>query len=401
MRILITADAVGGVWQYTLDLVAALRPMGVEAIVALLGPSLTAAQRRDGAGVTLIETGLPLDWLSDGPDKVLAAGDAIAALAARERVDLVQLNMPSLGARARFGVPVVAVAHGCVGTWWEAARGTRPDPAYAWQDALVRAGLLAADAVVAPSQSYAETVARYYTLPAVPLAVHNGRAPFIARPHDADPPPSVRAERSRSTSPSHLPFDFAQGEREISQSQPTDADAEPVAHAFTAGRLWDEVKATALLDRTAARLSVPFRAAGSAEGPHGERLQLDHLHRLGQLDAPAMARELAGRPVFVSAARFEPFGLAVLEAAQAGCPLVLSGIDTFRELWTGAALIVEEQDDAAYAAAIERILGDAALRAHLGEAARIRAQRYTPTAMASAMASIYAGLIGAPRQAAA
>jgi hypothetical protein len=34
----------------------------------------------------------------------------------------------------------------------------------------------------------------------------------------------------------------------------------------------------------------------------------------------------------------EPFGLAVLEAAQAGCPLVLSDLPGFRELWDGAAL---------------------------------------------------------------
>ena len=39
-------------------------------------------------------------------------------------------------------------------------------------------------------------------------------------------------------------------------------------------------------------------------------------------------------------ALYEPFGLAVLEAAQAGCALVLSDIPTFRELWDGAALFV-------------------------------------------------------------
>ena len=366
LRVLMTADALGGVWQYATDLAAALQPLGVETVLAILGPAPCPAQRQAVSripGLKLVRTGLPLDWLCDGPAPMLAAGEAIAELAHSERVDLIQLNMPSLGARARFPVPVVAVMHGCVGTWWEAAKGTRPDAAYAWQDALVRAGLMAADAAVAPSASYAETVARYHTLGTAPLVVHNGRAPLSL--------PAVAAT--------------------------------PARHVFTAGRLWDEVKAVPLLDRTAARLTVPFRAAGCGDGPHGERLALTHLDRLGQLGLPAMARELARRPIFVSAARFEPFGLAVLEAAQAGCALVLSGIDTFRELWSGAALFVDEQTDTAYADAIERILADPTLRANLGEAARIRAQRYTPATMAGAMASIYGGLAGSaePRQVAA
>ena len=49
---------------------------------------------------------------------------------------------------------------------------------------------------------------------------------------------------------------------------------------------------------------------------------------------------LPTRPIFVSVSRYEPFGLAVLEAAHAGCALVLSDIPTFRELWQGAASFV-------------------------------------------------------------
>ena len=358
-RILLTADAVGGVWQYATDLARALASLGVEPVIAILGPPPSEAQRAEAADLRLIDTGLPLDWLSDGPDPVLAAGDAIARLAHEERADLVQLNMPSLAARARFGVPVVAVAHGCVGTWWRAANGTAPDPAYAWADDLTRAGLHAADAVVAPSASYAAAVAAHHGIPE-PLVVHNGRAPGT----------------------------FA-------------ADAPPADHVFTGGRLWDRVKNTALLDRVAARLPVPFRAAGSVQGPHGERVGTAHLDLLGQCDAASIARKLASRPIFVSAASFEPFGLAVLEAAAAGCPLVLSGIDTFRELWTGAALFVESEDEDGYIAAIDRVRGDSVLRTHLGEAAQARARRYTPEAMAEQMADLYARLLAEPRQAAA
>ena len=91
-------------------------------------------------------------------------------------------------------------------------------------------------------------------------------------------------------------------------------------------------------------------------------------------------------------ARYEPFGLAVLEAAAAGCPLVLSDIPTFRELWDGAATFVAANDDRAFAEVADTIVGDGGLRLALGEAARERAARYTPMAMAAGMAAIYASL---------
>jgi glycosyltransferase involved in cell wall biosynthesis len=357
-----TADTVGGVWQYATDLAAALRTMEIEVTLAVLGPAANAEQRAeaDAAGATLIDTGLPLDWLCADARPVLAAGRALTALARDGAFDLIHLNSPSLLAAGPMPVPVLAVDHGGIGTWWQAAHGARPDEAYQWLDEMIRTGLLAADAVVAPSLHYAEALARHHRLPTVPLAIHNGRAPVAA----ADMAP----------------------------------DTAPV---FTAGRLWDPVKNTALLDRVAGRLPVAFEAAGALTGPHGEVVTCQHLVTPGPLPAGAIAARLARRPVFVSAARFEPFGLAVLEAAQAGCPLVLSGLGTFRELWTGAALIVPDQDEAAYAAAIERVLNDEALRVHLGEAARIRSQRYTPAATAASVAAIYTGLLGDPHKVAA
>jgi glycosyltransferase involved in cell wall biosynthesis len=353
-RLLMTADAVGGVWQYAVELAAALHPLRIRTTLAVLGPAPSPEQRAEAAAVpdlTLVETGLPLDWLCDGPEPVLAAGDAIAALAREMQADLVQLNMPTLAARARFDVPVVAVAHGCVSTWWEAAHGIPVIADYHWHRDLSRAGLHAADRVVAPSAAYAQTVTRQYQLARLPIAIHNGRRP-------------------------------------IAQPEP----AAPVDFAFTAGRLWDRVKGARVLDRAAAWLSVPFCAAGTTTGPHGETVELEHLRTLGHLSADALARRLAARPVFVSAASFEPFGLAVLEAASAGCPLVLSDIPTFRELWDEAALFVDPEDDAGYADAIDVILADPALRHRLGEAARSRAARYTPEATASAMAALFSEL---------
>lgn len=359
IRILLTVDAVGGVWQYALDLSRELGAAGHHVVLALLGPAPDAAQHLEVASiphVDLVETGLPLDWLCDAPEPVLAAGEQIGKLARDHGADIVQLNMPTLAASCAAGVPTVAVTHGCVSTWWEAAKPSEPLGAdYLWHRDLMAAGLRAADRLIAPSVSYAESIAEHYHLPVVPHVVHNGRTPLVTR--------SGQALHDR---------------------------------VLTVGRLWDRVKRSALLDQVAGRLTVPFDAAGALIGPHGESVTLEHLNPLGQLDATSLGQRLSERPIFVSAASFEPFGLAVLEAASAGCALVLSDIPTFRELWDGAALFVPGDDAGSYVAAIERLIGDSALRLELGEAARDRSIQYSPRRMTEAMLAIFAELLASP-----
>ena len=356
MRALVTTDSVGGVWPYAIELATGLAPLGIEAVLAVLGPPLDRRQRTQAraAGVRVIETGLPLDWLCDAPAPMLAAGERIAALARETAADLVQLNMPTLGT-ARFDRPVIVVAHGCLASWWEAANGTALPASHEWQQALTQAGFAAADRIVAPTAAYAVTIRRLYGLTTPPVAIHNGRRALA--------PPG--------------------------RSAPVDA-------ALTVGRLWDQVKNTPLLDRVAARLPMPFHAAGALRGPHGETVAPAHLRPLGQIGTAELARRLAQRPIFISAARFEPFGLAVLEAALAGCALVLSDLPGFRELWDGAALFVAADDEAGFAAAIGQLRADPATRAMLGTAARARARGYTPAATAAAMAALYAEVLGRP-----
>ncbi|PCD03500.1 glycosyl transferase family 1 [Sphingomonas spermidinifaciens] len=351
-RLFMTADAVGGVWQYAVDLAAALAPLGTRTTLALLGPGPSEAQRRAAEavpGLRLIETGLPLDWLARDEAAVRYAARSVARLAREDRADVIQLNQPALAA-VPMPVPVVAVLHSCLATWWAAA-GEGPMPeAFAWQARLTAEGLARADAVACPSHAFAEAAMRAYALPRLPAVVHNGRAPS-----------GVEAQPMR---------DFA----------------------FTAGRLWDHGKDAATLDMAAARLSVPFAAAGPVKGPGGDGVRLAHLEQLGTLDDAAVAERLAARPVFVSAARYEPFGLAVLEAAQAGCALVLPDIPTFRELWGEVATFVAPGDAAGFTAAVEDLIADPDRRVGAGEAARRRAQAFTPLRMAAGMAAIHAAV---------
>ena len=79
---------------------------------------------------------------------------------------------------------------------------------------------------------------------------------------------------------------------------------------------------------------------------------------------------------------------------------MLSDIPTFRELWDGAATFVTPGDAPAFAEAIRALLADPARHAAQSQAARLRAARYTPAAMAAQMSGIYRDLLAAKDKAA-
>ncbi|WP_267126621.1 glycosyltransferase, partial [Xanthomonas sacchari] len=104
--------------------------------------------------------------------------------------------------------------------------------------------------------------------------------------------------------------------------------------------------------------------------------------------------------VYALPARYEPFGLSALEAAQAGCALVLGDIPSLREVWGDAALYVDPDDAQALTAQLQRLIGDPLLRQRMARRAVAQARHYTATAMAAAYRQRYRALIahrGTPR----
>jgi len=97
--------------------------------------------------------------------------------------------------------------------------------------------------------------------------------------------------------------------------------------------------------------------------------------------------------VFASVSRYEPFGLAVLEAAQAACALVLSDIPTFRELWNGAAVFVPPEDPVALAGAFTTLLHDPAAVERQGALAQARAAGFSPSRTADATWAVHAAVL--------
>jgi glycosyltransferase involved in cell wall biosynthesis len=355
LRVLIATDS-GSLWRYGLDLAGGLSRLGVDTVLVPVGPSPSPRQRTEAAavaGLELVEAAAtPGAWGEDGARREAAA--AIARIARTHGADLIQLNDPALAAGAAYDRPVVAVVHGCPATCWEAVQETPFPASLEWRTARARAGLHAADLVVTPTAAFGERVQLHYGLRRPPRTVHPGRTP-IARP-------------------TGFPHDFV----------------------LAAGRLWDEGENLGTLDAAAAGIGIPVHAAGPTRGPDGDVL-FDHIHSLGVLEDEAVGRWLAARPVFVSTALYEPAGFAVLDAAAAGCPLILSDIPSFRELWEEVAIFVPPRDERAFTAAIADLVGDDFERAVLGHAARERAALYSPDAMAAQMASLYRSLLPAVR----
>lgn len=354
-RVLMTADTIDGLWRYAVMLAGALAHRDWQVLLAAFGPAPDDGQRAQIEvldGVKLVAAELPLDGAGADRRSMEAAAATLAEIARRESCDLVHLNTPMLAAAGNWPVPVIGVAHGCLSTWRAGARAGKRDDDMAWRRQMMLEGLVACDRLIAPTLAFADELASACAVDRPIEVVYNGTLP-------------------------HLPAGLEHG----------------APFAFTAGRLWDEVENIALLDGVAARLQEPFIAAGTSKGARGQQARFDHLRVLGQLSERAIRAHLARRPVFVSAAVFEPFSLAVLEAAHAGCPLVLSDIASFHELWGGAATFIDAGDEDGYVEAIETLLRDADLRHRLGNAARCRAMDYSVKAMADAMVTQYEGVL--------
>lgn len=359
-RILMTADAVGGVWNYALTLATGLRAHDVETLLAVMGPRPSPTQRKAASnidGLTLVESDFKLEWMDDADDDVERAGGWLLDLAQRFAPDLVHLNGYAHAALP-WSVPCVAVAHSCVVSWWSAVKRSPLPPAWSRYADRVRRGLAQADLVIAPSFAFADDLRRFHGRRDKLLVIHNGCDPCLFSP------------------------DFKQ------------------PFILAAGRLWDEAKNIAVLDAVAPRIDWPIFVAGGTRSPQGPVAASGLLHALGALAPDEMADTMGRASIFVSPARYEPFGLAVLEAALSGCALVLSDIPSFRELWQDVALFVPADDQDALTDALRMLCANRDLVHASGRRAWSRAQHFTAARMVDAYATAYAALLAPAGEAA-
>jgi glycosyltransferase involved in cell wall biosynthesis len=323
MRILMTADTVGGVWTYARDLASAL---DADVHVATMG----APPPRPEPNVHVSE--FRLEWQDDPWDDVDRAGRWLLELEEELRPDVVHVN-GFAHAALPWRAPVIVVAHSDVVSWWWAVHGCDPPPEwdrYRWS---VEAGLRAAEVVVAPTRAGLADLERQFRFRSERVVIPNGRAATV---------PLSRKE----------PF------------------------VLGSGRFWDEAKNLAALEAVRPRIPWPIVTVGDGTA-------------LGRVAPDEHAALLARAAVYCAPALYEPFGLGILEAAQAGCALVLGDIPSLREVWGDAAVFAPPREHDALAAALHLVATDAELREELAVRASRRAARYTLVTMAAAYAELY------------
>ena len=94
-RVLMTADTVGGVWIYCLELAAALGRRGLTVGIATMGPPPSDEQYAQAAllpSVELFESSFRLEWMEEPWDDVDDAGDWLLHVAQAFGPDVVHLN---------------------------------------------------------------------------------------------------------------------------------------------------------------------------------------------------------------------------------------------------------------------------------------------------------------------
>src|SRR5690606_17918205 len=275
MKLLLTADTLGGVWTYCMELCAGLKPYGVEIALATLGRRLSKRQRAEIAAldhVRLYESDYKLCWMPDPWADVERSTRWLKALEKEVKPDILHLNDLGLG-NAAWRAPMLLGAHSCVCSWWRAVQGA-PAPAPVGDRYRMQVWVTCqhADLIVAPSQAMLAALEQNYGQLPESRVIYNGRE-FPALPSDT----------TSGAGPEKQPL------------------------FFSAGRIWDEAKNIASLARIAPRLPWPVYVAGETQAPDGtDGSTLSSVRTLGPLEPEALAGWLHKPSAYVRPPPHEP-----------------------------------------------------------------------------------------------
>lgn len=325
MKVLLTTDTVGGVWNFSLSLARAL-PFEVH--LATMGRRLSPPQRLEIADFAFHESEFPLEWMPNPWAGVDRAGEWLLGIEQQIQPDIIHHNTLALG-HLPFRNPAIVTVHSCVLSWWEAVKNATAPSEWDQYRERVTCSLRAAAEVTVPSFALSRSTKCLYGVDS--RVVPN----FAAKPLS------------------------------LSTKEP---------FVFAAGRVWDEAKNLLSLQRVAPSLSWPVHIAGEGSD-------------LGHLDSAAIGNWMARASIYAWPGKYEPFGLSVLEAAQHGCALVLGDIESLRENWDGAALFV--RDDEELESALRLLISESGLRSQYSAKAMERSGRFQESITVNGYSAAY------------
>lgn len=367
MHVLVTADVMSGSWTYTRELVTGLVTRGVRVTLLTFGeiplPDQTAWMDRLH-GLEYRPTAFRLEWMDEAPQDLPESSGFLANLVHEVRPDLLHLHQFCHGNLA-VDVPRVIMVHGDLISWAQAVQGCTPRPTrwLQWYRETVVRGIAAADAVVAPSVWMLDTLRSIYTRPRREVVIYPGRNPIFFNPY------------------------ISKDDSVLSVGRLVDAGKQVFlltqhAHPFPVCIVGAEQ--TVPVPRVPIRADVKVSTAEASVAIRGPQTE-------------AQLRALYSRAaVYAATPRYEPLGMATLDAAFSRCAIVANDIPSFREVWGDAALYFRTNDASSLATILRQFDSDRPLRQAYADRAFARArERFTAHRMIDGYLDLYRGLVSA------
>jgi glycogen synthase len=367
VHVLVTADSLSSSWTYTRELVTGLVTRGVRVTLVSFGeiPLPEQTSWMDHLhGLDYRPTAFHLEWMQDAEVDLPESAAFLTALVRELRPDVLHLNQFCYG-NLPVDVPRVVMAQGDLITWSHAVHNHAPraERSLAWYRNTVLNGLAGADAVVAPSEWMLDRISACYGPPQRGEVIYPGRNPIFFNPYVSKDDCVLAVGRMVDASKQVF----------LLTQQPY---AVPVCivgaeHTVPMPRIPIRADVKVATDQT----SVAIR------GPQTE----------------AQLRALYSRAsIYAATARYEPLGMAALEAAFSRCAIVANDIPSFREVWGDAALYFRTNDASSLAENIRLLSTDRAMRRAYAELAYSRArERFTTKRMIDDWLQLYRSLVSA------
>ena len=356
MHVLITSDTVGGVWTYTQELVTGLVHAGHRITLVSYGKLPLPHQTAWMQGLVNLDyrpTEYRLEWMEVAERDIEESKLYLELLIDEVHPNVLHLSQYCYGDIATT-IPKVVVAHSDIVSWWVAVHGHEPEdtPWMRNYREAVTSGLRGADVVIAPSPWMLDQVSKYYLQPAAGLVVYNGRSPAL--------------------------FDDK-------------ADKEDFVLAV--GRVWDPGKHLSLLLEREQQARI--RIVGWEREPgRNDRSRQVRVPGNVELLGPKSQEQLRGlyssAAIYAGTSRYEPFGLAPLEAAFSGCALVANENPVFRQLWGDAAAFFAKDDPGDLERVIAELRRNPEMRRdYANRAYRTASEKFTAARMVEQYQQVY------------